>query len=219
MLGLSPFNPFALVVVLVPFLGIQMSWENLLVQWSILTLVFYYAATYVRSLGHYAGRSQFMEYNSFPTALVCALFLWSPFSYSRLAVFGVVLLLSMIQNVRSWRRVSVYSRSDDQTILMDIFDYMRKSDKDGVICLPSSHTFAVPYFAGKRVFYTMSAEKYEKLEAFFPVLTVPVERLSQQYGISFVIVDSKVVDPEELGLSSFKLVMERDGYMLFEKAT
>ena len=217
LLSLCPFNPFALVVVLLPFVGIQTRWEYVLAQWAIFTLISYYAATYLRFLGHYAGRSQFLEYNALPTAILCTVIVWETPAYWKLAVVAVLLLLSLIQNVRSWRRVRIYSRSDDQSLLEGIFDYLRKSEKDGVICLPSSHTFAIPYFTGKKVFYTMSARKYEKIAAFFPVLTTPLGTLSREYGICFVIVDTMVVPVEELELSGFKRVMERNGYLLLER--
>lgn len=217
LLSLSPFNPFSLVVVLIPFFGIERAWEWTLAEWSILTLVFYYAATYLRFLGHYAGRSQFLEYNAFPSALMCATFIWSSFSYWKLAIVAVALVLSLIQNGRSLRRVRVHSRSDDQTLLEEIFDYLRRSPKDGVLCLPASHTYAIPFFTGKKVFYTMSARNYEKLAAFFPVLTVPLHALSREYGINFIIVDRTIVPVGELDLSDFRLVMDRNDYLLFEK--
>jgi hypothetical protein len=219
LLNVNPFNPFSLVVILIPLLGVGRAWEWTLIQWSIMTLAFYYAATHLRFLGHYPGRSQFMDYNAFPTALLCAIFVWGSFAYWKLIVMSVVFALSLIQNVRSWTRIHVYSRSDDQSVLEDVFQYLRRSSKDGVICLPASHTYAVPYFSGKKVFYTMSARSYEKLAAFFPVLTVPIGILSEEYGISFVIVDETIVPVEALDLTGFKLVMERNGYLLFEKST
>jgi hypothetical protein len=218
-LNLCPFNPFTLVVVLVPFFGIENLWEWTVVEWSILTLAFYYAATYLRFLGHYPGRSQFLEYNAFPSALMCASFLWSSFSYWKLSIVIVALVLSLIQNGRSLRRVRSHNRSDDQTPLEEIFGYLRKSAKDGVICLPASHTYAIPFFTGKKVFYTMSARNYEKLAAFFPVLTVPLGTLSREYRINFVIVDRTVVPTSDLDLSDFRLIMERNDYLLFEKIT
>ena len=217
LLNLNPFNPFALVVVLLPFIGVGSEWERALAEWSILTLAFYYVASYLRFLGHYPGRNQFLEYNAFPTALLCGVFVWESFSYWKLVIVSVAFLLSLIQNVRSWTRVRAHSRSDDQSIMEDIFGYLRRSPKDGVICLPASHTYAVPYFSGKKVFYTMSARSYEKLAAFFPVLTVPVDVLSREYGINFVIVDTMIVAVEALDLSRFKQVMERNGYLLLEK--
>ena len=217
LLSLCPFNPFALIVVLLPFVGMQGGWARALVEWSLLTLISYYAATYLRFLGQYAGRSQFLEYNALPTAILCSLFLGGTFAYWRIVVVVVVVTLSLLQNIRTWRRVRVYSRSDDQSLLQDIFDYLKKSGKDGVICLPPSHTFAVPYFTGKKVFYTMSAQNYEKLAAFFPVLTVPLKTLSEEYGIHFAIVDREVVPLNSLDLSGFDEVMERNGYVLLEK--
>ena len=218
LLSLCPFNPFALIVFLLPFIAIQARWEYVLAAWAAFTLISYYAATYLRFLGHYAGRSQFLEYNALPTAILCAALVWETPAYWKLAVAAVLLLLSLIQNVRSWRRVRMYSRSDDQSLLEDIFDYLRKSKKDGVICLPSSHTFAIPYFTGKKVFYTMCARDYEKIAAFFPVLTVPLKTLSKEYGIHFAMVDTTIVPIKELDLSEFKPVIERNNYVLLERS-
>jgi len=217
LLSINPFNPFSLVVVLVPFLGGRSAWGWLLVEWSLFTLVFYYAATYLKFLGHYPGRSQFLDYNAFPTAVLCAMFLSESFSSWKAAVVAAVFMLSLIQIARSWSRVRVYNRSNDQSLLEDIFGYLKRSSKDGVVCLPASHTYAVPYFSGKKVFYTMSARNYEKLAAFFPVLTARVDVLSGEYDINFVIVDTMVLDVEALDMVGFKRVMERSGYVLFEK--
>jgi hypothetical protein len=128
----------------------------------------------------------------------------------------VALLVSLIQIRRAW--VAVRRPADDQSLLEGIFDYLKSSPKDGVICLPSSHTYAIPYFTGKKVFYTMSAANYEKLGAFFPVLTVPIETLSRQYGINYVLVDKKSVRVDAIDLSGFKPVMEQNDYLLLEKS-
>ncbi|MGA8856280.1 MAG: hypothetical protein WB643_03830 [Candidatus Bathyarchaeia archaeon] len=219
LLELNPFNPFALVALLLPLVGIRGSWEWTTFQWSVLTLVFYYAATHLRFLGHYPGRTQFLDYNAFPSALVCALFVWQQFSYWKLIVMGVAFLLSLVQNARGWTRIRERSRTDDQALLKDIFDYLKSSKKDGVICLPSSHTYAVPYFTGKKVFYTMSAQNYGKLAAFFPILTVPLKNLTQEYAINFVLVDRRAVPTDAIELPEFKQVMERNDYVLLEKTT
>ncbi len=217
LLSLNPFNPFALVVLLVPFVGIENAWEWIFLEWSVLTLIFYYAAAHLRFMGHYAGRYQFLDYNAFATAMLCSIFVWKSFSYLRAIVIAIALLLALIQNIRSWTRVRKGNRSDDQSLLEDIFDYLRKSPKDGVICLPASHTYAVPYFTGKRVFYTMSARNYEKIAAFFPILTVPLASLSEEYGIDFVIIDKILVPVDALDLAGFKPVMERNDFLLLEK--
>jgi hypothetical protein len=216
-LRLNPFNPFALVVLLLPFVGIRSAWEWTLIQWSVLTLILFYTATYLRFLGRYPGRTQFLDYNAFPTALLCSVFAWAPYSWWTAFIVLVAFLLSLIQSSRVWVRVRRRSRAEDQSLLEGIFDYLKKSPKDGVICLPASHTYAIPYFTGKKVFYTMSARNYEKLGAFFPVLTVPIETLSQQYAINFVMIDKKSVPVDALGLSGFKPVMEQNDYLLLER--
>jgi hypothetical protein len=216
LLHLNPFNPFSLVVLLLPFLGIENDWERTLFQWSVLTLILYYAATYIRRLGRYPGRTQFLDYNAFPTALLCSIFLWVPFSWWSMFIVMVAFVLSIIQNRRA--SVAIRAPAEDQSLLESIFDYLKSSPKDGVICLPSSHTYAIPYFTGKKVFYTMSAANYEKLAAFFPVLTVPIETLSRQYGINFVLVDKKLVLVDEIDLSSFKAVIGQNDYLLLEKS-
>jgi len=217
LLKLNPYNPFALVVVLLPFITAEGGWTWAFLPWSLLTLIFFYAATYLRFLGHYPGRTQFLDYNAFPTALLCSAFIWNAFAYWKLAVVGVAFLMAVVQIGRSWIRVTTVSRSNDQSLLEGFFDYIRKSPKDGVICIPASHTYAIPYFTGKKVFYTMSASNYEKLSAFFPVLTVPIEELSREYGINFLLIDKTVVPLNALGLSGFEAVMEKDDYVLLER--
>ncbi len=218
LLSLNPFNPFALVVVLLPFLGVREGWEWATLQWSILTLLFFYAATYLRFLGHYPGRAQFLDYNAFPTALLCAIFVWEPFSYWKLLILILAFALSLIQNLRTWTRTRGYNRAEDQFLLEDIFDYLRRSNKDDVICLPVlSHTYAIPYFTGKKVFHTVSARDYEKLGPYYPVLKVPVKTVLQEYGISFILVDKRIVPVEALDLPGFKQVMEKNDYLLLER--
>lgn len=219
LLELNPFNPFALIALLLPLVGIRGSWEWTTFEWSVLTLAFYYAATHLRFLGHYPGRTQFLDYNAFPSALVCALFVWQPFSYWKLIVMFVAFLLSLIQNASGWTRIKERIRATDQVPLRDIFDYLTGSKKDGVICLPSSHTYAVAYFTRKKVFYTMSAQNYEKLAAFFPTLTVPLKNLTQEYAINFVLVDRMEIPTGALELPEFKQVIESNDYVLLERTT
>jgi hypothetical protein len=126
-------------------------------------------------------------------------------------------VLSLVQNTRAWTRVRLYNRSDDQSLLLNIFAHLRSSNKDGVLCLPASHTFAIPYFSGKKVFYTMSARNYEKLAAFFPVLSVPLDTLIKEYNINFVLVDTTIVPVSVIDQSTFKPIIDENGYVLFEK--
>ncbi len=77
--------------------------------------------------------------------------------------------------------------------------------------------YAVPYFSGKKVFYTMSARNYEKLGSFFPVLTVPVKTLVEEYNVNFIIVDTTVIPPDRIDLEDFEAVVEENGYILFER--
>ncbi len=53
--------------------------------------------------GHYAGRSQFLEYNALPTAILCAAFIADTPALWKLGIVAVVALLALTQNVRSWR--------------------------------------------------------------------------------------------------------------------
>jgi hypothetical protein len=177
LLRLNPFNPFSLVVILTPFIGIAGGLEWGYVDWALLTLGFYYAASYLRFLGHYAGRYQFLDYNAFPAAMVCSIFAVKSQSYvgAVVVIVSIAFILALIQNIRTCNNFRRGNRSDDQSLLFNIFAYLRGSPKDGIICLPSSHTYAMPYFAGKKVFYTMSAQNYESIAAFFPVLKVPSE--------------------------------------------
>jgi hypothetical protein len=217
LLRLNPFNPFGLIAILPLFLGFQTR-DLIVLFWAFLTLFFFYAATYLRFLGHYAGRTQYLDYNAFPAALVCSTFLLESFSYWKGIVISVAFVLALIQIGRAWNRARTLSRSDDQSLLVEIFDYLRKSPKDGVICLPPSHSYAIPYFTGKKVFYTLSARYQEKLSVFEYVLAVPISTLSREYGLNFVILDRKIVPVEAIDLSDFKPVMERNDYLLLEKS-
>jgi hypothetical protein len=218
LLEINPFNPFALVpIIMLFYTSFEASWQKMILGWSILTTVFFYVATYLHFLGHYPGRRQFLDYNAFPTAFLCSAFILESPTTLRLLVISTIILLSMIQNARGWLRVRVYNRSDDQSLLKNIFDYLRKSDGDGVICVPAFHTYAIPYFSGKRVFYTVSARNYEKLASFFPVLSVPIKSLVNKYNIDFVLVDTTRVPIDNLNLNGFKVVMEENGYALLER--
>lgn len=217
-LKINPFNPFALIpLLMIPSIWFAGNLERGFLEWSVLTLGFYYAATHFRFLGHYVGRSQFLEYNAFPTAYLCSIFATDPLSYWKILTISIVFLSSAIQNIRSLSRVRIHNRSDNPSLLANIFEYLKKSTKDGVICLPSSHTFAVPYFSGKKVFYTMNARNYDKLGAFFPVLTVPLKTLIEEFDISFVIVDTTIIPVSGLDLNGFQLAMEENGYALLER--
>jgi hypothetical protein len=220
LLKISPFNPFAVVPLIMLFFDFpEMPWQRMILWWSILTLIFFYLATYLRFLGHYPGRKQFLEYNAFPSAYLCSIFALASPSLLRVLVLLTVIVLSLIQNARGWLRTRIYNRSDDQSLLQSTFKYLKSSSKDGVLCLPASHSYAVPYFSGKKVFYTVSASSYEKLASFFPVLTVPLKRLIAKYDIHFVLVDTTIVSASRIDLTDFKPVMEENDYLLLERST
>jgi hypothetical protein len=218
LLKISPFNPFAIVpFIMLPWIHLETAWQTVMLGWSLLTTVFFYLATYLRFLGHYPGRRQFLHYGAFPTAYLCSIFALESASPFALTVISVTFLLSIIQNVRTWLRTCLHNRADDQSLLQETFNYLRNSNKDGVICLPASHTYAVPYFSGKKVFYTMSHRNYEKLGLFFPVLSVPLKELTEEYDIHFVLVDTTIVPVSRIAADGFKMIMEENGYALMDR--
>jgi hypothetical protein len=218
LLKINPFNPFALIpIIMLLFVSFQLLWQRMILDWSILTFIFFYLVTYLPFLAQPMSNKQFLDYNAFPTAYLCAMFALESPSSLKLLVISLTVLLSLVQNVRAWSRVRLYSRSDDQSILRNTFTYLRSSNKDGVLCLPASHTYAIPYFSGKRVFYTVSARSYEKLASFFPVLTVPLKELVDEYCIDFVLVDTTIVHVNRIDLSGFRQVMEENSYALYER--
>jgi hypothetical protein len=218
LLKISPFNPFALMpFIMLPWIHLEMAWQTIVLGWSILTTVFFYLATYLRFLGHYPGRRQFLHYGAFPTAYVCSTLVLESSSPFALVVLSVTFLLSIIQNVRTWLRTCLHNRADDQSLLQETFKYLRNSNKDGVICLPASHTYAVPYFSGKKVFYTMCHRNYEKLGLFFPVLSVPLKELIEEYDIHFVLVDTTIVPISQIAPKGFEMIMEENDYALLER--
>lgn len=219
LLKISPFNPFALIPVIMLIFDLpEVSWQRMILWWSILTMIFFYLATHLRFLGHYPGRKQFLEYNAFPTAYLCSIFVFGSVSLLRTVVLLIMIALSLIQNARAWMRTRVYNRSDDQSLLQGIFRYLKNSSKDGVLCIPASHTYAIPYFSGKKVFYTVNARSYEKLASFFPVLTVPLKELIEKYNIYFVLVDTTIVSLDQIDLKDFRPVMEENDYLLLERS-
>jgi len=218
LLKINPFNPFALIpIIMLLFVPFQLLWQRMILDWSILTFIFFYLATYLPFLAQPMSNRQFLDYNAFPTAYLCAMFVLEWPSSLKLLAISLMLLLSLVQNVRAWSRVRLHSRSDDQSILRNTFTYLRSSNKEGVLCLPSSHTYAIPYFSGKKVFYTVSARNCEKLASFIPVLTVPVKKLVDEYSIDFVLVDTTIVPVNRIDLSGFRQVVEENSYALYER--
>jgi hypothetical protein len=217
------FNPFIIVPILYIFLAnfdVMENMEKNIFLWSSLTIILFLTATWVKWLGHRPGNHQFLEYGSFPTALLGSLLIYTVndwvlwgFIIGAIAGISVFLIIRDYGLLRTTMRESIFSMDDH---FWEIIHFLKESDSHGVMVIPPHNFFSLAYFSRKRILFPVSAKNYEKMGDFYPVLRVKPMEIIKRYGLHCILLKRGFVNVGELELENYRTVFSNEKYDVIE---
>ncbi|HLI13651.1 MAG TPA: hypothetical protein VKY65_18820 [Alphaproteobacteria bacterium] len=100
--------------------------------------------------------------------------------------------------------------------LQAMIERFRKDAAARILCLPAQLADLIAYASRRPVLWGTHGYGFKQVESFFPVLRQPVEALMRAHGLTYLLVDSRYVEPGELRLPrQFTLVLVSESYRLF----
>ena len=204
------------------FLGFNLSTiEVKLIEWMLIIFSCFILFDYVPFLKFLGEGHRYLEYGMVPAVFLAASIVVSSISNIFVAAIFLFCILLSLRTIYASQRSEArgYDRIALNPALKEIYEYVKKSKKEGVMCIPYNLSFMTAYFTRKKVFYALSALAYEKAypEALFgSPANKPLRALIEKYNINYLIVDKVYFDLSGLDLGIVNEIMERDKYCLLE---
>jgi len=177
---------------------------SFLFYWVFINFFTVIATTYLPFFKFIGEGFKYLIYGTFPVSFLVslgaiALMPSLMVSYSVLILLaGVCIYLQAFTVSRQLLNVNSYV--DDE--LKEVINILKKSDKDNVMCIPVFKAEPVAYLGGKKVLWGAHGSGWDKMDEFWPVIKVPLEKLIEKYKINFMLIDKRFVDKEDLKIDS-----------------
>ena len=217
-LGYNPFIYVAIVVLFTPVGSSGMPryfglWVGAVLAWAIATTL----VPYLKALGE---GYKYIKYSALPAAAFIGLTAgdWSDIRLSVLAVFmaiasAAVLVKVIVCRWRSYRNASLAGGNEESEIIR----YVQENKHiDRIGCISNYISDALVYFARRHVLWGTHHYCFNsKVIDIHPVLSLPIEQISEKYDLKYWLINTAYVDPSVLGFSNKVLEKEAGIYRLY----
>jgi len=199
------------------FSGIELK----LLIWGIILFVCFIAFDFVPSLKLLGEGSRYLETGLFPVITLSSILVVTNYANVLIDVLFIPCIVAslIIIYIHQASVQKSYLRIGFNSAFQEIFEYVKRGEKEGVMCIPFNFSFMAAYFTRKKVFYAFSCLAYEKAypEALFgSPIDKPLDKLIKKYNINYVIIDTSYFNLQDLKLGVYKTIMEKDQYVLVE---
>lgn len=187
--------------------------------WVFINFFTVISTTYLPLLKYIGEGFLYLNYGVFPISLLVAYGCVAliPNKLNAYLLLGVLVVLGFIIQVFTLSRQNKNTSSYVDQELKDIFAMLKNSVKDNVMCLPVSKAEPLAYFTGKKVLWGGHGSGWDALNDFFPIIRVPIDQLIAQYQVSFVLVDKRFIDFDDIKINNMvKVLHNGENYLLAE---
>jgi hypothetical protein len=229
-------NPFVLLVIAFIFLkkfnfGFDISYFKFpsflidkFAMWSLFLLIVGVAIRSIRFIEFMGEGERYMEYASFPIAIIGALTVYSGFQspYFNLILIGFlsfVVLGGLLPAFYIQQKVIIHDKERSITeSLWKIFDYINHIDDEvRMMCIPQLMSTSVMYFTKAKVLCTdNSLAHITDLADVLPVIKKPLKEIFKKYRINYLLVNEHYVSIEELNLELKQTVKKEKFFHLLK---
>src|SRR3989344_1183478 len=199
----------------IPLLGKFTVWALSLIIWAFLVLS-------VKQLRVVGEGHRYIEYAIFPIALIGGLYaswLWETYHFTFLVIFFLLssIVLFVIYELQVKLVINDHSRTIDRP-LWRIIDFLnRRRDKPvRLATFPMHLSFAFVYFTRSTVLNSDTYIGQGKMTDILPVISKPIGKVLEKYRINHVLLDREYVTNGELELAKYKILIDRDNYVLLK---
>ncbi len=195
---------FPLVLTMKP--SPQVQW--FCVRWILLVYLVAFTTTLLPPLKFLGEGHKYLKLAAFPLA-----FLVGTWETGASSLILIPLLVSNLWVIVRTIQPLTLGKVDEG--LMRMVTHFRDAEPGGVVAIPAHAADAVACLAKQKVLWGAHSSGYEKLEPFFPVLKQPIQKFFMEYDVKFLLIDQGYVDPKNLNLQSFTLLLEEGSYRVY----
>lgn len=173
--------------------------------WVFINYFTVFSTTYLPVLKFIGEGFKYLIYGAFPVSFLVsyAVINLSPNSPAAYSILGALISVNLFIQVFTLSRQFLNTGSYVDDELKEIIGILRGSKEDNVMCIPVYKAEPVAYLAGKKVLWGGHGSGWDTLHDFFPIIRVPLETLMKKYKISFLLLDKRFVDIDDLRINKY----------------
>lgn len=214
---LNPWILFIFVFLLTDNALNKDSLTNNLIIWIVIIYISFIAITYIPALHFIGDGERYLTYSVFPSSFVAARVITehgSSIIYIG-AIISLLISLAGIYQILKWYHD--YGTTFSYTTgLRKIFDYIKNSEKQNIMCNPLGLSFMVSYFTRKKTLFHLSPMSFDEGTVIFPTQTKPLDYIINKYKIDFILSDSRSKDIDISEINNKRKVLSEGFYDLYE---
>ncbi len=185
--------------------------------WSFINYFTVISTTYLPIFKFIGEGFKYLIYGAFPASFLvsCGIISLSPNPFIAYGILGFLIAVNLFIQVFTLNRqfLNTGSYADDE--LKNVIGILKESKEDNVMCIPVYKAEPVAYLAGKKVLWGGHGSGWDSLNDFFPVIRVPLEALIKKYKVSFLLLDKRFADIEDLRINEYiKIIFDGKHYTL-----
>ena len=188
--------------------------------WTILIYSYFILTSYISIFKCFGDGYRYFEYGIMPTVILSAntIILGTvPLILLGIALFAFSILNSF-RGLRNKGKRDI--RFGQNSTLEKIFEIIKTSEKENIMCIPPNISFMASYFTKKKTLMALSPQAYEEAAVF--MLGSPskknIGKLVNKYNINYIILDKTLYPKDTLDFNSieYKMLVDENGYQLLE---
>ncbi|MEK7543875.1 MAG: hypothetical protein AAB557_03340 [Patescibacteria group bacterium] len=163
--------------------------------------------------------NRYLEYCILPISIVLGSYIPSFLhSYGTLFITSAILFLLILIVYILYIQINVVLKDRMRTITPELWDCIKYLNKFGkkarVAVFPLQFGDALTYFINGKVLTTYNNEGLTYLTDIYPVVKKPIDKIMKKFNINFILFDESYVTLEEIGLSQYQTIINKNGYIL-----
>ena len=217
--GMIRHHPYVAAVPIVYAAG----WQSSMTQYPFLLWVAavyaaFAATTHMRPLRFLGQGYRYLGYAALAVSTITAGYA-ANFGQASWSVHLVIALLGIIAVRETVGRYQGIRNNSTPAITGDLWsmlEWVKRSPRDGILCLPLGLASAVAYFSEKRVLRHCSSQRMDRLSVFYPLVTRPLGDVAREFGASYILLDVRFTRREAPVIEGARAIREAGSYRLYE---
>ena len=196
--------------------------ELLFVYWIIIMFIIYLLVFFTIKLKFVGPNHRYLENSSVAVAIISAKLLVTLDYIAVKLLFAFCIILSLCAYYYACKietKMAIEFMLTDS--LLKVFEYIKKSHKETVVCIPHTFSYLTAYWTNKKVLAVSSSLALEKAYSDGFINKNPhdvnFDKILELHNISFIIINTRMYKVDELGLPErYKSVEQEGDYILLE---
>lgn len=174
-----------------------------LFNWAFINYFTIISTTYFPYFKFIGEGFKYLIYGTFPISFLisyCTLNI-IPETTISYAILIILIVSSFYIQIFTLSRQTVNVNSFVDEELKQVIKILRENKEDNIMCIPVFKAEPIAYLAEKKVLWGAHGSGWDKMDEFWPIIKVSIEKLIQKYEITFLLLDKRFVDIYDLKIN------------------